>query len=143
MPQVIIENPLVNLPFEGPKRHFRFTEDGITDEMVEDRCISQYFMPIRRAKKKNPKQLSFETEWTADRVEESKDINRIRQRVAIWRKGGYVDITKTNSRLFVITNFHGFKLRERAAARQLTKLFLKPVNRNLQCQPNKSNPERG
>ena len=99
MTQVVIENPVLNSPFEEPKQHFRFTEDGITDEIVDERRISQYFVPIPRAKKKSPKQLSFETEWTADRVEENKDINRIRERVAIWRKGGYVGITKTTSRL--------------------------------------------
>jgi type III restriction enzyme len=99
MPQVTIENPVLNSPFEEPKRHFRFTEDGITDEIVEERRISQYFVPIPRAKKKSPKQLSFETEWTADRVEENKDINRIRERVAIWRKGGYVGITKVTAKL--------------------------------------------
>ena len=99
MPQVVIENPVLNSPFEEPKRHFKFTEDGITDEIVEERRISQYFVPIPRAKKKSPKQLSFETEWTADRVEENKDINRIRERVEIWRKGGYQGITKTTSRL--------------------------------------------
>jgi type III restriction enzyme len=99
MQQVVIENPVINSPFEEPKRHFRFTEDGITDEIVEGRRISQYFVPIPRAKKKSPKQLSFETEWTADRVEENKDINKIRERVAIWRKGGYLGITKTTAKL--------------------------------------------
>ena len=99
MTQVVIENPVLNSPFEEPKRHFRFTEDGITDEISEERRISQYFVPIPRPKKKSAKQLSFETEWTADRVEENKDINRIRERVALWRKGGYVGITKTTSRL--------------------------------------------
>ncbi len=99
MKQVVIENPILNSPFEEPKRHFRFTEDGITDEIVEQRRISQYFVPIPRPKKKSAKQLSFETEWTADRVEENKDINRIRERVAIWRKGGYVGITRTTARL--------------------------------------------
>lgn len=101
MKQVIIENPVLNSPFEEPKRHFRFTEDGITDEIIEERRISQYFVPIPRPKKRGgkDKQLSFDTEWTADRVEENKDINRIRERVAIWRKGGYVGITKTTSKL--------------------------------------------
>lgn len=101
MKQVIIENPVLNSPFEEPKRHFKFTEDGITDEIIEERRISQYFVPIPRPKKRGGKnkQLSFDTEWTADRVEENKDINRIRERVAIWRKGGYVGITKTTSKL--------------------------------------------
>ena len=97
MKQVVIENPILNSPYEEPRRHFKFTEDGITNEIVEARRVSQYFIPIPRAKKKSPKQLSFETEWTADRVEENKDINRIRERVAIWRKGGYLGITKTTA----------------------------------------------
>ena len=100
MNQVVIENPVLNSPFEEPKRHFKFTEDGITDEIIEERRISQYFVPIPQPKKKSAKQLAFaEIGWTADRVEENKDINRIRERVAIWRKGGYVGITKTTSRL--------------------------------------------
>jgi type III restriction enzyme len=99
MKQIIIENPILNSPFEEPRRHFKFTEDGITDEIVEARRISQYFIPVPHAKKKSPKQLSFETEWTADRVEENKDINRIRERVAIWRKGGYVGITRITASL--------------------------------------------
>ncbi len=99
MADVVIENPVLNSPFEEPKRHFRFTEDGITDEIAEERRISQYFAPIPRAKKKSAKQLSFETEWTADRVEENKEINRIRERVAIWRQGGYVGITKITAKL--------------------------------------------
>ncbi len=99
MTQVVIENPVLNSPFKEPKRHFRFTEEGITDEIVEERRISQYFIPIPRPKKKSAKQLSFETEWTADRVEENKDINKIRERVAIWRQGGYVGITKITAGL--------------------------------------------
>jgi len=100
MNQVVIEDPVLNSPFEEPKRHFKFTEDGITDEIIEERRISQYFVPIPQPKKKSAKQLAFaETGWTADRVEENKDINRIRERVAIWRKGGYVGITKSTARL--------------------------------------------
>jgi len=100
MQQVVIENPVLNSPFEEPKRHFKFTDDGITDEIVEARRISQYFVPIPRPKKKSAKQLALPGgEWTADRVEENKDINRIRERVAIWRKGGYVGITKTTASL--------------------------------------------
>lgn len=100
MKQVVIENPVLNSPFEEPKRHFRFTEDGITDEIVEGRRISQYFVPIPRPKKRSAKQMALPgSEWTADRLEENKDINRIRERVAIWRRGGYVGITKTTARL--------------------------------------------
>jgi type III restriction enzyme len=99
MKQVVIENPILNSPFEEPRRHFKFTEDGITDEIVESRRISQYFIPIPHPKKKSPKQLTFETQWTADRIEENRLINQIREAVAKWRKGGYIGITKTTARL--------------------------------------------
>jgi type III restriction enzyme len=99
MPQVVIENPILNSPFEEPRRHFRFTEEGITDEIVEARRVSSYFVPIPRPKKKNARQIAFETEWTADRIEENKFINRVRERLALWRKGGYQGITRTTAQL--------------------------------------------
>ncbi len=98
MSQVVIENPILNSPFEEPTRHFRFSDDGITDEIVDARRVSSYFMPIPAAKKKGT-QLAFDTEWTRDRVEENKFINRVRARVAQWRIGRYVGVTKTTARL--------------------------------------------
>jgi type III restriction enzyme len=99
VPQVVIENPILNSPFEAPRRHFKFTEEGITDEIVEARRISSYFVPIPRPKKKNARQMSLETEWTADRIEENKFINRVRERLALWRQGGYRGITRTTAQL--------------------------------------------
>ncbi|MBW2341842.1 MAG: DEAD/DEAH box helicase family protein [Deltaproteobacteria bacterium] len=100
MEQVVIENPVINSPFEEPQRHFRFTEEGITNEIIERRRISSYFIPVPRPKKKGKQQqLSFETEWTQDRIKENKFINQIRRRVAMWRQGGYLGITKITARL--------------------------------------------
>ena len=99
MQQVVIENPILNSPFEEPCRHFRFSDDGITDEIVAARRTSQYFIPIPQPRKKNPHQLSFETEWTADRIEENKFINRVRERLIIWREGKYQGITSVTRRL--------------------------------------------
>ena len=99
MKQVVIENPILNSPFEEPQRHFRFTEDGITDEVVAARRVSSYFVPIPQPRKKSGRQLSFDTEWTSDRIEENKFINRVRDRVAIWRKGRYQGITAITRRL--------------------------------------------
>src|SRR6185369_5436757 len=98
MSQIVIENPIINSPFSAPERHFRFTEDGITDEIVADRRSSSYFIPIARPKKKG-KQLQFETEWTQDRIEENRFVNQVRERVKLWRAGGYVGITATTRRL--------------------------------------------
>lgn len=95
MKQVVIENPILNSPFQQPKRHFKFTEEGITDEIIEERRISSYFIPIAKPKKKG-KQLSLDTEWTEDRIEENKFINQVRDRVSLWRKRDYSGITKTS-----------------------------------------------
>ena len=101
MRQVVIENPVINSPYLEPTRHFKFTDDGITDEIVEARRISSYFIPIAKPKKKGKSaQLTFETEWTKDRIEENKFINRICSRVSLWRQGGYKGITKTTRSLF-------------------------------------------
>ncbi len=99
MSQVVIENPIINSPFDEPTRHFRFTDEGITDEIVDGRRTSSYFVPIAKPKKKGSKQLQFDTEWTQDRIEENKLVNDIRRRVAMWRKGGYVGVTPTTARL--------------------------------------------
>lgn len=98
MKQVVIENPVINSPFDEPKKHFRFSDDGITNEIIGTRRISSYFIPIAKPKKKG-RQLSFDTEWTQDRVEENKFINQVRSRVAQWRNGGYIGITKTTAHL--------------------------------------------
>jgi type III restriction enzyme len=98
MSQVVIENPIINSPFNEPTRHFRFTDEGITNEEVDGRRISSYFVPIARPKKKG-KQIQFDTEWTQDRIEENKLVNDIRRRVAMWRQGGYVGVTPTTARL--------------------------------------------
>src|SRR5689334_6801198 len=100
MKQVVIENPVINSPFEEPKRHFRFSSEGITNEITEKRRVSSYFIPIARPKKKGKSQaLLFETEWTQDRIEENKFINDVRARVAVWRQAGYGNLTKTTQRL--------------------------------------------
>jgi type III restriction enzyme len=99
MSQVVIENPIINSPFDESARHFKFDDEGITNVQVEGRRTSSYFVPIAKPKKKGAKQLQFDTEWTQDRIEENKLVNDIRRRVAQWRKGGYVGVTPTTARL--------------------------------------------
>ena len=99
MPQVVIENPIINSPFSEPTRHFRFDDDGITDQIDEGRRISSYFVPIARPKKKRATQQALPGDWTQDRIEENRLVNDIRRRVAMWRQGGYVGVTPTTARL--------------------------------------------
>ena len=51
MPQVVIENPVLNSPYDEPSRHFYFDEEGITDKIVESRRLSSYFISIAKPKK--------------------------------------------------------------------------------------------
>jgi type III restriction enzyme len=92
MKSVAIENPILNSPFEMPTRHFKFDDDGITDETAKSRRPSSYFIPIASPRKK-VKQLPLGPEWTLDRASENDDVNAIRNRVALWRDRGYPDIT--------------------------------------------------
>lgn len=99
MKQVVIENPVLNSPFREPTRHFRFTDEGITNEIEDGRRISSYFVPIARPKKKGKQRALFETEWTQDRVKQNQFVNEVRRRVSLWRKGGYLGVTPTTARL--------------------------------------------
>ena len=99
MSDTVIDNPVLNSPFAEPTRHFRFTDEGITSEVVEGRRSSGYFVPIARPKKQSAGQLVFDTEWTQDRIEPNPFVNRVRAHVSRWRQGGYVGVTPTTARL--------------------------------------------
>ncbi|MCW5828968.1 MAG: DEAD/DEAH box helicase family protein [Deltaproteobacteria bacterium] len=103
MKQAVIENPILNSPFKEPDRHFRFTDEGITNEIVDGRRNSTYFVPIPQPKR-GKKQLSLDTQWTADRIEENKLVNRIRPQIYKWRQGGYIGVTRTTARLLEYWN---------------------------------------
>ena len=116
MKQVVIENPIINSAFLEPKRHFRFDDEGITSDIVEQRRKSHYFIPIAKPKKRSKQtELDLGT-WTQDRIEENKFINDIRERVGIWRKGGYrgvVGITAITRRLLVQVGESNLPLKHR------------------------------
>lgn len=96
-----IENPILNGPFEEPKRHFKFTDEGISNEIVGERRTSSYFVPIAKSKKAS-KQLTIEfDEMKQDRIEENKLVNQIRERIGRWRSGGYVGVTPTSKKLLM------------------------------------------
>lgn len=93
-----IANPVINGPYDEPHRHFKFDSDGITDEIVEGRRRSEYFIPVPQTKKRGA-QLQFDPEWTADRIRPNTLVNDIRAQVDLWRKRGYPDVTGTTRRL--------------------------------------------
>jgi len=87
MSQTVIENPVINSAFKEPTRHFKFSDEGITDEILDDRRPSSYFVRCP-AQKEKPQQLSFDTEWTKDRIEENKLVNQIRDRIKPCERAG-------------------------------------------------------
>lgn len=42
MADTLIDNPILNSPFAEPTRHWKFTEDGISDDVVEERRIPSF-----------------------------------------------------------------------------------------------------
>lgn len=94
MPErVIIENPVINSPFDEPKKHFVFGEDGITDEIAEERRGSSYFIPIPPPKKKSAQAVLPDTQWTLERIRMNDFINQVRSLVSYWRAQGHPGVT--------------------------------------------------
>ena len=100
---VVIEKPVINSPFAEPERHFKFDENGITNEIIPSRRQSEYFIPIPVPKglRTNPDQgvFDFGDGWNVNRLQENHFINRVRERVAAWRRGGYHGITPITRQL--------------------------------------------
>lgn len=93
-----IENPVINSPFEEPKRHFKLTEDGLTNQIVTGRRQSVYFVPIPKPKMKAKQQQSLDL-GVENKCQENELINEIRGRVVLWRRGGYRMATSITQRL--------------------------------------------
>ena len=88
-----IEDPILNTPYAVPTRHFRFDDDGITSEVVEQRRSSGYFVPIARSRRQGAQATL--TEQTADRHEENDFVNQVRGRIDLWRSRGWPGTTAT------------------------------------------------
>ncbi|CAN5860827.1 DEAD/DEAH box helicase family protein [soil metagenome] len=98
MPTATIYNPVINSPFAVPQRHFRFNENGITDEIVASRRESGYFVPI--AQPRNRDGQGSLGDWNAERYEPNPTVNAIRARVAQWRaSGSTAELTAVTRRL--------------------------------------------
>ena len=99
MAKVTIENPVINSPFEEPKRHFKFNARGITEEITDGRRRSEYFMPFPKPKKRSGQdQMQFELP-EQDLRQANAFINSVRTQVTAWRNSGYPDVTPTTRRL--------------------------------------------
>ena len=48
MKQVVIENPVINSLSLDPERHFQFTDEGMTNEVLDGRRTSSYFVAVHQ-----------------------------------------------------------------------------------------------
>ena len=98
MPDVVIENPVLNSPYAEPRQHFRFDELNITSDIVEGRRRSEYTVAVAGTRRRG-KQLALQGQLAQERLEANVFVNRLRDAVTMWRQGGYVGITRTTRRL--------------------------------------------
>ena len=99
MTKVTIENPVINSPFEEPKRHFKFNARGITQEIADGRRRSEYFMPFPKPKKQSgERQMQFVLP-DRDLREANAFINSVRTQVTAWRNSDYPGVNPTTRRL--------------------------------------------
>ena len=85
-----IDNPIINSPYERPKRHFAIGSQGVINRQDEGRRPSSYLVPVAAPRKRGP-QLAFDE--LEQEVRSNPLINRIREDVALWREGGYPGVT--------------------------------------------------
>lgn len=99
MADTIIDNPIINSPFQEPARHFLFDDQGITDKIVNARRISEHLVPIPKPKSKSAQSSFFDEFNQTEERKPNEFINRLRNEVRIWRLGGYAQISNTSRRL--------------------------------------------
>ncbi len=89
-PNNVVDNPILNGPFEEPSRYHRITP-GVEPEVVDGRRPAQYLM-ARRNRTGRAGQILHE-------YHELEAVNRIRERVRAWREKGYPGATRTTREL--------------------------------------------
>lgn len=98
MSKVTIDNPVINSPFEEPQRHFKFTPRGITEDIVEGRRQSEYFIPMPKPRKQ-AQTAQMKLLPDPEVREANLFINKVRAQVTAWRNSGYPGVTPTTGRL--------------------------------------------
>lgn len=93
-----MKSPILNNPYLEPKQHFKADERGLSDEILEFRRPSSFYIPVPKAKSKQS-QLDLnlaEGAYGNELQKENELINKIRDKIKSWRKSGYPGITKTS-----------------------------------------------
>lgn len=98
----VIENPILNRPYEEPSRHWQFDEQGlIVAEIIDGRRPSESWIPIPQPKKKRGRAVQGELQFdhVVERRKRNDQVDQIRSELARWRSLGYPDVTGVSRRL--------------------------------------------
>src|SRR5271165_6554064 len=81
------DNPILNSPFERPRRHWSLDPDGgFTTQIVDGRRRSEYLVPIAPARRTGQRAFQFETpDEHGQAAEPNAIVNNIRSHLTSWR----------------------------------------------------------
>ncbi len=105
VPELSIDNPILNSPYEQPDRYYEIGPQGPTGQVRDGRRPSESFIPIAMSKKGRrgkdaAEQVEIDFDTTGERRERNSLINDIRRDVAKWRRGGeYAGVTPISRKL--------------------------------------------
>lgn len=93
-----MKSPILNSPYFEPNKHFSANEYGLTEEIIESRRSSTFYIPIPRAKTKQKRlELNIsEGAFGNELQKENEFINKVRAKIKNWREAGHPGITKTS-----------------------------------------------
>ncbi len=98
-----MKSPIINSPYFEPARYFKADERGLTEEVIEARRPSSFYIPVPRAKTRQ-KKLELNTAegaFGSELQKENEFINKVRAKIKEWRINGYPGITKTSRDLLL------------------------------------------
>lgn len=93
-----MKSPILNSPHREPLRHFKADDRGITEEIIESRRPSSFYIPVPRASNKK-KQLELNTAegaFGSELQKENEFINKVRAKIKNWRNENYPGLTKAS-----------------------------------------------
>jgi len=96
-----MNNPILNSPYKEPNLHFASDDRGLTDQVVESRRPSSFYIPVPRAKtlKKRAEQNLAEGAYGTELQKDNEFINKVRDKINEWRSQDYPGITKVSRNL--------------------------------------------
>jgi type III restriction enzyme len=95
----MIENPILNSPYDEPTRHFEVIDGAFTENIVVGRRRSSYLIPVAKPKGSSKIQQLVLPGQQVEEVKPNEFINEIRGNVRAWREAGYPGTTYTTRTL--------------------------------------------